>query len=357
MSSDPRRGGTPPPPSTRRARREANRRDRRYAAAATAAARPAWQSPMVLVTAAAVLVGIVLVVLLATGVLGQRLPGGGLLTPQSFTPTDLVSASDPRELGKPGVKATLEVWSDYQCPFCRQWTENVMPSFITTYVEPGKAAIAYRDFAFIDGGNPAGESHQAAAATRCAAAQNKFWPYHDWLFVNQQVENSGRFSASLLGQVADKVGLNRAAFDACMADPATVAAVTAETAQGRADGITSTPSLALNGKFLYRTAAGALTYDKTTADGTANTPAGGATMADLAPLMDNLINGTPLPTPVPSASASPGPSASSGPSVSPSAAASASPSSGASASPSSSAGSSASPSPATSAGASPSPSP
>ncbi len=300
---------------------------------------------MVLVTAGAVLVGVVLVVLLATGVLGQRLPGGGLLTPQSFTPTDLVSASDPRELGKPGVKATLEIWSDYQCPFCRQWTENVQPSFIATYVETGQAAIAYRDFAFIDGGSPAGESHQAAAATRCAAAQNKFWPYHDWLFINQQVENSGRFSGDLLGQVADKVGLDRSAFDACMANPATVAAVTAETAQGKADGISSTPSLALNGKFLYRTAAGALTYDKTTATGTVNAPAGGATMADLAPLMDNLINGTPLPTPVPS------------PSASPSAATSASPSPAASASPSSSAGASPSPSAAVSTGASPSPSP
>lgn len=302
---------------------------------------------MVLVTGAAVLVGVVLVVLLATGVLGQRLPGGGLLTPQSFTPTDLLSASDPREIGKPDAKVTLEIWSDYQCPYCLRWTESVQPSFVATYVETGQARLAYRDFAFIDGGSPSGESHRAAVATRCAAAQDKFWPYHDWLFINQQTENSGRFSADLLGQVADKVGLNRSTFDACMSDPATVAAVTAETAQGRVDGISSTPSLSLNGKFLYRTAAGALTYDKTTATGTANPSAGGASMADLAPLMDNLLKGTPLPTPVPGTSASPGASASASPSAS----------AGSSASPSGSAGASPSPSAAASASASPSPIP
>ena len=240
------------PPATRQERREAARRDQRLAAARTASApKPAWQSPMALLTAGAVIVGLI-VVILASGVLSPKATVGTLIKPLRPAPASLVDPTNPRALGVATAPVTLDVWSDFQCPACDTFATTIEPDLIDTYVATGKVRIVYRDFAFIDNGAAGGESHQAAAAARCVG--DKFWAFHDYLFENQNPkgENLGTFSAAFLASVADAVGANRTAYDACMANGATdaVAAVDAETAQGQADGINQTPTLSLNGKLL-----------------------------------------------------------------------------------------------------------
>ena len=246
MSNQPAKGGTPPP--TRRERREIARRDRRLAEARTAAARPAWQSPMVLVTVAAVAFGLV-VILLASGVLGGRgsASTGELLVPIRPTPTELVDPANPRALGPADAPVTVEVWSDFQCPACGFWAIQVEPDLVDEYVKDGSVHFIYRDMAFLDGGKPNGESQQSAAAARCAGDQGSFWPYHDYLYENQDGENEGAFSRERLDQIAEAVGLDMEAFDSCMSDSAALEAVRAETAQGQQAGLSSTPTLTING--------------------------------------------------------------------------------------------------------------
>jgi protein-disulfide isomerase len=206
---------------------------------------------MALITAGALVVGL-LVVILASGVLNPK-PAvvGNLLQPLQPTPVSLIDPANPRSLGKASAPVKMDVWSDFQCPACDDFALNVMPQVITQYVATGKVYLTYRDFAFIDSGAADGESHQAAAAARCVGA--KFWPFHDYLFENQSTtgENSGKFSAAFLASVADAVGADRTAYDACMANGAAamVAAVNAETAQGQAAGIHQTPTVALDGKL------------------------------------------------------------------------------------------------------------
>jgi protein-disulfide isomerase len=259
MSKQPAKGGSTPP--TRRDRREAARRDRRLAEARTSAPKPAWQSPMVLITVAAVAVGLV-VVLLASGVLGGR--GGGstgeLLIPIRPTPPELVDPTNSRAVGPADAPVTVEVWSDFQCPACGLWARQVEPDLVDEYVKAGTVRLLYRDFAFLDGGNPSGESQQAAAAARCAGDQGTFWPYHDYLYENQDGENKGAFSRERLDEIATAVGLDMAAFGSCMSGSAATDAVKAETGQGRQAGVGSTPTLAING-VLQR--AGALPMEDT----------------------------------------------------------------------------------------------
>jgi protein-disulfide isomerase len=246
MSNQPAKGGTPPP--TRRERREAARRDRRLAEARTATARPAWQSPMVLVTVAAVAFGLVVIVL-ASGVLGGRgsASTGDLLVPIRPTPTELVDPDNPRALGPADSPVTVEVWSDFQCPACGFWALQVEPDLVDEYVADGSVHLVYRDLAFLDGGDPNGESQQSAAAARCAGDQGSFWPYHDYLYENQDGENDGAFRRERLDEIAEAVGLDMDAFDSCMSDSAALEAVRAETAQGQQAGVSSTPTLAING--------------------------------------------------------------------------------------------------------------
>ncbi len=247
MSNQPPKTGATPP--SRRDRREAARRDRRLADARTSGAKPAWQSPMVLISAIAVVAGVA-IILLASGVLGGRGNGGTgdeLLIPIRPTPPELVASDDPRALATGEAPVTIEVWSDFQCPACGLWARTVEPDLVEEFVQPGTVRLVYRDMAFIDGGNASGESQQSAAAARCAGEQDEFWPYHDYLYENQDGENDGAFSRDRLDLIASTLGLDMAAFGSCLDGDAAVQAVAAETAQGRAAGVVSTPTIAVNG--------------------------------------------------------------------------------------------------------------
>jgi protein-disulfide isomerase len=236
------------PPSSRRDRREAARRDRSLAAARTAAPKPAWQSPMLLLSVGAVAVGLV-VILLASGVLSKGNGGatGDLLIPIRPSPPELVDPANSRALGPANAPITIEVWSDFQCPACGFFAKSIEPDLIEEFVRPGTVRVVYRDFAFIDGGKADGESQQAAAAARCAGDQGKFWQYHDYLFENQKGENKGAFRREVLDQIAAAVSLDMAAYRSCMDGDAPEQATKAETAQGQAAGVGSTPRLAING--------------------------------------------------------------------------------------------------------------
>jgi protein-disulfide isomerase len=281
MASQNSKGSAAPPPS-RRDRREAARRDRRLSAARTAAPKPAWQSPMVLLSVGAVVIGLA-VVLLASGVLGGRGNGGDtgdLLTPIRPTPPELTDPTNPRALATGSPTVDVEIWSDYQCPACGFWARTVEPDLVEEYVRTGKVRLIYRDFAFIDGGSRNGESQQSAAAARCAGEQGKYWQYHDYLMENQDGENEGGFRRERLDLIASTIGLDMDAFGSCLASDPPFDAVKAETEQGRQAGVGSTPTLAVNGVLQK---------------------AGALPMTDLRPILDAAIAAaTPAPaTPTP----------------------------------------------------------
>ncbi len=78
----------------------------------------------------------------------------------------------------------------------------------------------------------------------------KFWDYHDVLFHNQSGENQGAFTLERLADIAETVGLDRDVFLAEMDDSKYLAAVEAETAEGRGLSVNSTPTLIINGELM-----------------------------------------------------------------------------------------------------------
>jgi protein-disulfide isomerase len=145
-------------------------------------------------------------------------------------------------LGDAAAPVLIEVWADYQCPYCGLLTHAVEPAIIREYVESGKARLTYRDFAFLGA-----ESNQAAGAARCAGEQGAYWSYHDLLFASQRGENQGAFSAENLIGLAGFAGIDPKTFATCMQDGATVKAAEAETEAGRKLGVESTPTLHIVG--------------------------------------------------------------------------------------------------------------
>ncbi len=187
------------------------------------------------VTGAAIVVALAVIAFLAL----QNRPAAVLLEPASTTPPAL---AHDREIGSADAPVTLDVWSDFQCPFCEQFWTASEPRLVSTFVATGQVRLVYHDFTFI---GP--ESLDATVAARCADRQGRFWPYHDLLFANQGKENSGAFSADRLATLAGMAGVDLATWRQCLDDPSVSQAVDQETDQGRAAGVTGTPAVFVNG--------------------------------------------------------------------------------------------------------------
>ncbi len=82
--------------------------------------------------------------------------------------------------GSRAAKVIIAEFSDFQCPFCRQWVERYLPSLRPRLGE--EIALAYLHF-------PIQQVHPnapyAALASICAAEQGRFWEMHDLLFQRQ----------------------------------------------------------------------------------------------------------------------------------------------------------------------------
>ncbi|HLF01900.1 MAG TPA: DsbA family protein [Anaerolineales bacterium] len=113
------------------------------------------------------------------------------------------------------------------------------------YVTAGKVRLGYQHFAIL---GP--ESQWAAEASECAADQNAFWEYHDYLYANQNGENQGAFNKDKLKQFAATLGLSATTFNDCLDSGKHSAFVTSQTQMLGSLGVQSTPTFVLNGQPL-----------------------------------------------------------------------------------------------------------
>jgi len=106
---------------------------------------------------------------------------------------------------------------------------------------PGKVRLVYKDFplSFHAGAEP------AAQAARCAGERGRYWEYHDLLFAAQPA-----FSRADLITYAVRLDLPEEAFTACLDSGQFRDAVRADIQQGRAAGVSGTPTFLINGRRL-----------------------------------------------------------------------------------------------------------
>jgi protein-disulfide isomerase len=162
-------------------------------------------------------------------------PASDVRSPTQPAPYELADGS---ALGSAAAPLTIEIWSDYQCPACATLARSVNPLIIADYVEDGRVRLVYREFAFL---GP--ESVEAAVGARCAARQDRYWQFHDYLFANQGGENAGGFTAPRLEMMARNSGVNVEEWNACRVDQQVRNEVAAEREEGQRKGVNSTPTL------------------------------------------------------------------------------------------------------------------
>ena len=123
--------------------------------------------------------------------------------------------------------------------YCKQ-VEPTIRDVLAKYGD--KVAFGFRDF-------PLRQIHQnaqlAAEASRCAAAQSRFWEFHDALF-----ENQSKLDSAGLAETAKRLGLDSAQFDQCVAAGSWHQSVDRDLGEGASAGVSGTPSFFINGVLL-----------------------------------------------------------------------------------------------------------
>ncbi|USR79393.1 DsbA family protein [Arcanobacterium pinnipediorum] len=155
--------------------------------------------------------------------------------------------NDPRALGSVDAPVIIEMYSDYRCGHCRDWSLNTLPE-LQDLIDSGKIRVEYNSLPILGK-----DSILAAQASHAAALQNKFWEYHKELFTNLP-----EVTPQALTELAGKLGMDTEKFAADLVSDETVAAISGERSHGIALGITGTPAFLIGYSFI----SGALPADR-----------------------------------------------------------------------------------------------
>ncbi len=153
----------------------------------------------------------------------------------------LLDANDSPSIGPANAAVTVFEFSDFQCPHCKVFADALK-----------EATVKYPQVRFIYKNFPLEQIHpwslNAAIAARCAfkTSNDDFWKVSAAIFQNQTTLDA-KDAAQHFKEYATAAGVPAAAYDACIADPATKAAVEKDASEGQSLGVGSTPTLFVNG--------------------------------------------------------------------------------------------------------------
>lgn len=147
-----------------------------------------------------------------------------------------ISVDDDPSQGSAAAPVTIVMFSDFQCPACSA-THPVLKQVIAQY--GNKIRFVVRDYPLIQVHQNA---FQAAQAANAAHAQGKFFEYIELLYNNQ-----GSLDTANLKRFAAEVGLNQKQFETDLTGGKFADEVKKDMADGDEYGVTSTPTIFVNG--------------------------------------------------------------------------------------------------------------
>lgn len=149
-------------------------------------------------------------------------------------------------IGTSGAPVVVTIFSDFQCPYCKEEGKMLRANLIQTYSKEVRAY--FKDF-------PLEQIHNwakpASMAGRCVFREDqaKFWDFHDWVFDKQDQLKLEDFRAKFEGFLNDK-RLNAPNVLKCFDSKATEDDINRSFNLGRAVEVTSTPTIFVNGRKL-----------------------------------------------------------------------------------------------------------
>jgi len=144
-------------------------------------------------------------------------------------------------LGAADAKVVIQMWSDFECPFCAE-VHPVLTEVLRSY--RGRVRLVWHDYPLPFHAH----SRLAASAGREAYAQGgsaAFWKFHDAVYA----ANSPRLDAEGLQAFAVQAALDPARFREALSTQRHEAEITRDLDAGNALGVEGTPAFLVNDYF------------------------------------------------------------------------------------------------------------
>jgi protein-disulfide isomerase len=142
---------------------------------------------------------------------------------------------------RPAVRPVLDVWCELQCPDCRSASEDLR-ALRERY--GNRLELRLRHFPL----DKHKHAFSAAQAAEEAAEQGQGWPYAEAVLA--RTEELAAKGEPLLLEIARELGLDAEEFDTALIDGRHILIVDADQAEGKAIGVTGTPTYVIDGERL-----------------------------------------------------------------------------------------------------------
>ena len=189
--------------------------------------------------------------------LERQASGVGTPSSSSQAPTQIsVSVVPaPYALGRPDAPVTIVEFTDYQCPFCRQFHTETFPQIKTELIDTGTLRYISLDLPL-----PMHDhAVKAAEAARCAGDQGRFWEMRSAL-----ISDTSELTDPAIVKLAAPLVPNLGLFQTCFLEDRHRADIQRDVAVANALQIDATPTFivgkAVNGRLVGTEILGARPY-------------------------------------------------------------------------------------------------
>jgi protein-disulfide isomerase len=183
-----------------------------------------------------------LILILTLPLLGPAMTMSAPTRAVATEPVAPVTAAD-RVMGRADAPVTVIEYASFSCHHCADWHQFVFPLFKQRLIDTGQVRFVFRNLPT----DPPQMSMPAAALARCAAPE-KFFDVTSVLMRGQDAVFRGGNLEDWYNPAIAASGRTKAQIDACVALPATRAAIQRDIDGARAADVTGTPAFFVNGR-------------------------------------------------------------------------------------------------------------
>ena len=183
---------------------------------------------------------LVVIALLGSQVIGNGSPGTGNSAEISIEGEPMV--------GNPDANITIVEFSDFQCPYCAQFSQQTYPQIVDNYIESGQVKMVSKDYPLTEIGHD--WARPAAMTAECVyreGGDEAFWNVKEKIYNNQNSISGGNVESQIIGY-AQEENVSADAINACLNNGNPGQEVDQDKREGRNSGVTGTPTVFVNGE-------------------------------------------------------------------------------------------------------------
>jgi len=182
------------------------------------------------------ILGIIGIVIIAGAALFFWRNAGGVPTGEGAAP------AIPNRIGPENAPIQIVEYGDFGCPSCRAWhNAGIQEQLLADFGD--QISFQFRHFPVITAQSP-----QAAEAAQCAAEQDAFWQFHDYIY---EQTREGALSRDDLQSYAAALGLDQTAFNSCLETGRFREQVQQDQRAAQDAGARGTPTFLINGQQAF----------------------------------------------------------------------------------------------------------